>query len=130
VALLDGDALVAQFCADRIGAPDVWQLIERTRARHEPAFDTLPPGDRLRTTVTLRLRDGTRREATVTHPRGVGSRPLSNADVVHKFRALTGPLLDPDRQRAIEEAVLGIEDLTDLTALTELLSPAVPAAVD
>jgi hypothetical protein len=90
----------------------------------------LPADHRLTTRVCLNGADGRRREVTVTHPKGVGSRRLTNVEVVAKYRALTSPLLDGDRQAAIEEAVLGIDGLPDLQTLTDLLTPTVPSAVD
>jgi 2-methylcitrate dehydratase PrpD len=130
VALLDGAALAGQFSTARIDADDVWAVIGKTTVRHDPAIDTLPADQRLTTRMCLIGADGRRREATVTHPKGVGSRSLANDEVVAKYRALTAPLVDADRQAAIEAAVLGIEDLPDLQSLIDLLTPTVPPAVD
>jgi hypothetical protein len=55
---------------------------------------------------------------------------LSNDEVVAKYRAITAPLVDADRQSAIEQAVLGIGELPELQSLIHLLTPIVPPAVD
>ncbi len=69
--------------------------------------------------------DGTHREAFVVSPRGGADRPLSNADIVDKYRSLTASLIEPDRARSIERTVLGLEDLDDARELVDLLGPPV-----
>jgi aconitate decarboxylase len=56
VALLDGGVLIDQFAEDRINRDDVWNLIGRTRAHHEKAYDALPVEERLTTRVVVTLK--------------------------------------------------------------------------
>ena len=121
VTLLDGTALAAQFSPARVDADDVWSLIERTSARHEAAFDERYE-DGYNTRVEVADAAGERRTAFVEHPRGGLLAPLSNEDVVDKFRTLVRPLLDARRATAIEEAVLGLEELEDVSELSVLLA--------
>jgi aconitate decarboxylase len=124
VTLLDGTALAAQFAPRRLDDDDIWALIERTTLRHEPAFDRrVQDGYNARLEITMD--DGTHREAFVDSPRGGPDRPLSNADIVDKYRSLTASLLEPDRARSIERTVLGLEDLDDARTLVDLLGPPV-----
>jgi hypothetical protein len=44
-------------------------------------------------------------------------------------RSLTAPLLPDERRHAIEGTILGIEELDDLSTLTDLLTPGVPPAL-
>jgi aconitate decarboxylase len=111
VTLLDGTALAAQFSERRLGADDVWALIEKTTVRHDPAYD----GYHARVEVDERV-------AFVEHPRGGLLHPLTNDEVVEKFRTLVAPLLEPARAEAIERAVLDLEKVTDATELVELLA--------
>jgi aconitate decarboxylase len=125
VALLDGDVLVEQFSQDRINRDDVWNLIDRTIARHESAYDHLPIDERLTTRVRLTLNDGSTHTAKVAHPRGTGDRNLTNPEIRDKYSKLTHRAISAERQAAIENAVLNIETLDDVTQLTALLTPAV-----
>jgi aconitate decarboxylase len=125
VALLDGNVLIDQFAEDRINRDDVWRLIDRTQTHHEESYDKLPTDQQLRTRIRLMLEDGSVREATVTHPRGTGDHLLSDADIVEKYRSLTHSVVAPERQAAIEQAVLGIDQLDDIGELVGLLIPAV-----
>ena len=130
VALLDGDVLIDQFAEDRINRDDVWRLIDRTQAHHEESYDKLPTDEQLRTRVRLTLDDGSVREATVTHPRGTGDHLLSDSDIVEKYRSLTYSVIAPERQSAIEDAVLNLDTVDDIGQLTALLTPAVKSALD
>jgi 2-methylcitrate dehydratase PrpD len=121
VTLLDGTALAAQFVPSRIDADDVWELIERTTLRHEPAFDERLE-DGYKTRLELTSDDGRTRISRVDSPRGGLMRPLSNHEVVEKFRELTAPLIGRDRARAIESNVLSIEELDDVGELLSLLA--------
>ena len=130
VALLDGEVLINQFSEKRINSDDVWNLIDRTETRHEKAYDQLGADDRLTTRVRLTLKDGGTRDKVVAHPRGTGNRVLTNADIVDKYRSLTRSVITTDRQTAIENAVLNLDGLDDISALTTLLIPAVGSALD
>ena len=121
----DGNVLIEQFAEDRINRDDVWRLIDRTQTHHEESYDKLPTDEQLRTRVRLTLEDGTVREATVTHPRGTGDHLLSDSDIVEKYRSLTHSVISPERQAAIEQAVLGIDQLDDIGELVGYLTPAV-----
>src|SRR5271154_5609237 len=89
VALLDGDVLVEQFSQDRINRDDVWNLIDRTIARHERAFDNLPIDEQLTTRVRVTLNDGRTHTAKVVHPRGTGDHNLTNSEIRDKYAKLT-----------------------------------------
>ena len=130
VALLDGDVLVDQFSPGRINRDDIWRLIDRTIVHHERAFDNLPIDERLTTQVRLTLSDGSTQAATVAHPRGTGDRNLTNAEIRGKFNKLTQRAISPERQTAIEKAVLNLEDLDDIAQLTDLLTPTVRSPLD
>jgi 2-methylcitrate dehydratase PrpD len=121
VTLLDGTALAAQFAPERIESEDVWTLIEGTTARHEASFDERYE-DGYNTRLEVTLVGGEQRIAFIDHPRGGIQSPLTNAEVVDKFRTLTAPLLGSERTRAIESAVLGLEDLDHVEDLASLLA--------
>ena len=121
VTLLDGTALAAQFAPSRIDGNDVWTLIERTTARHEPAFDQRYE-DGYNTRLAVTLADSTIREAFVDHPKGGIVHPLENAEIVEKFRVLVRPLIDLERAQRIERVVLELEALRDARELIALLN--------
>jgi aconitate decarboxylase len=122
VTLLDGTALAAQFAPERIDAEDVWGLIDRTTARHEPGFDDRYE-DGYNTRLEVTLRGGAKRTSFIDHPRGGIEEPLTNAEVTKKFHTLTDPLVGAERAGEIEQAVLSLESLDGIEALVTLLAP-------
>ena len=124
VTLLDGNALATQFTQRRIDADDVWKLIDRTTARHEPDFDARFE-DGYNTRLEVVMRDGSSRESFIDMPRGGLLKPLSNDEIVEKFYTLSAQLIDDGRARAILEVVLGLEGIDDVDELITLLAPPV-----
>jgi aconitate decarboxylase len=123
-AVIDGAAMIEQFTPTRIEADDVWALIPRVRAHHEPAFD----GERA-SKVVVTMRDGTSRTAEIAIPRTMAG-SLDRADVIAKFRVLTNGIVTPDRANNIIEQTLALETLSDFTSLIELLRGEVGSAFD
>jgi aconitate decarboxylase len=124
VAILDGAAMVRQFAPQRIDSDDVWRLIPRIEAHHEPEFDT--SGAARRTRLTVRFKDGSTLQHYVETARTVGS-PLSNQEVQAKYRALTDGIVDGRRQAAIADCILGLEKMPTTVELSRLLAPEVAA---
>jgi aconitate decarboxylase len=124
VAVLDHGALMAQFRTDRINSDDVWDLIAKTAVHEDSSRDTY------KTTVRITLQDVTFEEETVESPRGGGTNPLSNEEIVRKFDSLTEPLLDAARQKEIRMTVLGMAGQEDgPRKLLRLLRAEVPNAL-
>jgi aconitate decarboxylase len=126
VAILDRAAMVAQFAPQRIDRDDVWALIPRITAHHDPEFDKGGPGVRA-TRMLVKLKNGQRLERFVAMARTI-AKPLSNDEVAKKYRTLTEGLVDAKRQTAIEERVINLEKVTDIAELAALLGPKVGAA--
>jgi len=127
VAILDGAALLAQFTPQRIAADDVWALIPKIEAHHEPEFDKAGPRGRGATRLVVRFADGTSEECEVAASRGVLS-PLPAHDVQAKFRTLTRDVVAPERAAKIESMVLSLDALADVQELIALLAPPVEPA--
>jgi 2-methylcitrate dehydratase PrpD len=109
--LVHGRVDLDSYRPEAIGDPRVIALARRVRYRVE-AFPTFPkafPG-----AASIRLRSGGRLEAVLPHQRGGPENPMSDDDVVGKFRSNARLGLGADGARAIETAILAIEDQTDL----------------
>jgi 2-methylcitrate dehydratase PrpD len=123
VALLDGAVLPPQFSADRLNADDVWQLLSTVDVQLDEALQ-------FATDLTITMRDGTAPHKRIDAPHGAPDDPVTNDELVAKYRSLAGPILDADRLTAIENAVLGLDDLADLNELTALLAAPVAGTLD
>ncbi len=123
VAILDGAAMIQQFSPQRMAQDDVWELIPRITARHDPAFDTGRESQG-NTRLRISLTDGTHLERFRAMPRTI-AQPLSNAEIAAKYRILTREIIDQERQARIAELVLHLEDVSDVAELCRVLAPPV-----
>ena len=121
-ALIDGDALMDQFTPDRINRDDVWDLIPKITAHHDPAFDS--PGGDGQTRLRIHFTDGSDLESYQFAARSHQT-PLSNEEIITKYRHLTRSVIKPDRQDRLERAVLTIDQQPSLEPLANLLAGAV-----
>ena len=103
VSLIDGKVRPEQFTDARVRDPAAVDLRRRVRAEADPAVRQ----DEVRATVTLR--DGRRLEAHVAHASGTRGNPLSDADLVAKFRDLVEPALGVERAEALRAAVWSLD---------------------
>jgi 2-methylcitrate dehydratase PrpD len=124
VAILDGAAMVQQFAPERINRDDVWAMVEKITAHHDPQFDA--SGSR-HTLMTVTLKDGSKLQHLVEAARTF-TKPLTNDEVVKKYRTLTDGIVSPQRQADIIDVVLNLETAKDTARLTQLLAPAVEPA--
>lgn len=125
-AILDGEAMVHQFSPQRIDSDDIWELIPKIKAHHEPSYDSTGPRA---AKVVVTFKDGSAMESFRPNSRTIAD-PLSNQEIVAKFRTLTDGIVEPVRQAAIIETTLRLEALADAEELFALLAPPVGAAFD
>lgn len=130
VALLDGTVLPQQFTRARLDSDDVWDLIERVHVQHDETIDLLEPEHFTLTRLRVTLADGTQRSIEVPQARGGLADPLSNAEIIERFRALTGAVVSAPRGKAIEDAVLRLDQLRDVRELTVHLTGQVAGVLD
>ena len=115
--LVDRQVLPAQFRHDRLERDELWELVNKTTCVHSPDLTS-----KWTQVVTISFKDGKptltqRREAQ----RGVDP-PLSNEEILDKWRLITRDVIDDERLREIETLVLGLEDCTNVAVLGELMA--------
>lgn len=117
--LVDRQVLLEQFGHDRLDRDEVWDLIDKTTCSHDAYFD---PAERLSgARVTVRFDDGFVLEESLDAPRGYDPW-VTNEQLVEKYRKLGATVVDGKRLKAIEETVLRLDQLEDVTELIGLLA--------
>jgi 2-methylcitrate dehydratase PrpD len=116
VALLDGQAGLAQFSDERVRDAPVGSLRERVALTVDErvALDEA--------SVLVRLADGRVLERHIAHARGSLARPLREAELHAKAQSLIEAVL-PGRTARIVDAVDGLWRAPDLRVLVEALTP-------
>jgi 2-methylcitrate dehydratase PrpD len=67
--------------------------------------------------VTITLKDGRRLDGANEHPKGDPENPLSEWELIMKFKSLTEGTLPSPRADAIIDRVLGLESMGDVNEL-------------
>jgi 2-methylcitrate dehydratase PrpD len=116
-ALLDGRVGLATFSADRLADERLLGLAKRVRYVVDPA-STFPNG--FPGWVTVHLADGRVVEAREPDGRGGPARPLPEADIVAKFHANAGLVLEAARRDELERAVLALDEAPDVRKIITL----------
>jgi 2-methylcitrate dehydratase PrpD len=114
-AMIDGQALAAQFTDARATDP----LVEALRNRID--FSEDPSLSRRAAVVTLELNDGTIYTERVEHPTGTPGNPMSDAMVQEKFTGLATAALGAEKASRAQRAVWEIDKMADIRELLPLL---------
>ncbi|NMN99030.1 MmgE/PrpD family protein [Antrihabitans stalactiti] len=130
VALLDGQVLPPQFSENRLDADDVWDLLDKVEVELDEQIENAPLEERFATIVTITLDDGTTMQKRITQPHGGPSDPVTNDELIGKYRSLVGPLITTARLDAIQKMVLHIDELADIGTLADALARPVAGALD
>ncbi|WP_166462759.1 MmgE/PrpD family protein [Amycolatopsis acidicola] len=115
--LVHGKLDVTSFTAEAIKDELVLALTPKIGyelRQYAPAPDAFGGG------VSVSTVDGKVHEAELRYQRGGSENPLSDEDVIGKYRANAELALGSDRAAALEHAVLGLEEQNDLAALAAL----------
>lgn len=119
--ILDGGLILTHFTFKMINRKEIWELIHKVQAFHQPDFDADHQlGSRARVKITMQNSEIL--EANIERPTGV-AHVLTNDQIKVKFWALTKDLISVERQRDIEAAILHIDNANNLSNLINLLKP-------
>jgi len=122
VALLDGDAFIDQYTAERLRDPEILKIIPRVSFVHDPEIDRGGASKRHTVKIEAVLTDGSRLSTSIEQRRGSSHYPLSDEEVFEKFRRLARASLDGQKTDQAIDAVASIEREPNLKRLTGLLA--------
>ena len=120
--LVDRQVLPSQFSQKNLDRDILWEIINKINTVNDVAFDGPTSDQRWQHRINVEFADGSSVRYLNPSPKGVNP-PLTNQEILDKYRLMTAEVIDQDRQKAIEELVLGIDSLTDVARLISLLSP-------
>ncbi|RAH47523.1 MmgE/PrpD family protein [Aspergillus brunneoviolaceus CBS 621.78] len=116
--LVYGQVLLEQFDAAALDDDRVWELIRKTTCVRDEEFDR--PNHLCGARVVVEFADGVTVEETVVMPRGFDP-PITDEEIREKWRRLARTVGDNARMQRLEEAVLSLEDLEDVSDLFALI---------
>lgn len=113
VAIAKGNVLPGDFTEEALKDPHVLELLPKIKVVADPEIDRLFPGVK-RAVVTITMNDGKSYRRQEDHAKGEPERPLSDEELLAKFRANSERALSKARQERLIEATLSLEDLPDI----------------
>jgi 2-methylcitrate dehydratase PrpD len=120
VILIRGKAGLEEFSDQAIRDPAILSLAKKVRYQLDPTIDY---PRHFSGHVKVKLADGTVLEENQPHPRGGLESPLPPEEIEQKFRANARLALSEGQLDLIVESVKRLEQLSSITALSDLLSP-------
>jgi 2-methylcitrate dehydratase PrpD len=119
VALIDGKGGLAQFEDARVTRSDVQDLLRRVRVSTNPRMAS--GAGLFGIQLSVKLRDGSERRASLEVPRGHPQRQLDAEQLALKFVECAGPLVGADRAREAASLLERLESLPSIKPVIDLL---------
>jgi 2-methylcitrate dehydratase PrpD len=120
LCILEGQLTIETFTDARANEPRVQEFLSKVRVIMD---DTIPePG--IYCPVSVELQDGTRFTHTATIAKGHPENPLTEVEVLDKFRSNAKQVLEPPRCEMLMTTVQRLESVDNVAAVTGLLKPA------
>ena len=121
VLIAERRAGLPEYTDEVVRRPDVRSLIERVEMRVDPEAEAAGQ-DRMTTIVDIELTDGTTVSGRAAFPKGSPADPMSDGELVAKFRECAEwGHLPADRVAPVTDLVWHFERMTDVNELTALL---------
>jgi 2-methylcitrate dehydratase len=110
-AVVDGNVLPSSFNEEKLKDPVIRRMLGKIRVIADPDIDSLFPGIK-RAIVSITTNEGQTYQECVDHAKGSPQNPLSDEELIAKFKANTERFMTPRQQETIIEATLSL-DKTD-----------------
>ena len=117
IAILDRQIGPGQFAPEKYTDPRVLELIGKVVLKGDPSLDKARPAG-ISEIVT---KDGKTYRLRVDHPRGHARNPMTDQEVVEKFKDMASVYMSEDHMKRLIEAVFEMEKLEDIGKLLDLV---------
>ncbi len=117
----DGGVYPNSFEQDKLFDPRIRALLKKIKVVANAEIDAMFPGTK-RAIATITTNDGRTFTKTVDHAKGSPANPMSDDELVAKFRANAAGVLDKAAQDRVIEATMAFEAQKDLGAYMKLLT--------
>ena len=119
-AVADGNVLPSSFSDEKLKDPRIWDLLGKIKVVADPEIDAMFPGVK-RARVTITTNTGEAHTAQVDHAKGSPTNPMSDDEIISKFRANAGDVLDQKQQDKVIDLTWNFEEVKDIRDYMKLL---------
>jgi 2-methylcitrate dehydratase len=120
VAVVDGNVLPESFNDEKLRDPNIWELLPKIKVIADPEIDQLFPKVK-RARVTIKTNDGNRQTAQTDVAKGAPEDPLTDDELIAKFRANGREVISTQRLDKIIESTWKFDTTPDLKDYMALL---------
>ena len=110
VAVCKGNVLPSDFEEEALADPFVWEMLPKIKVVADPEIDELFPKVK-RAIATITTTDGQSHTLQEDHAKGRAERPLSDEELIDKFRANASHAMSDSAMDKIIDATLHLEQL-------------------
>jgi 2-methylcitrate dehydratase PrpD len=119
--IVDGAALMEQFTDEAVRREDVLALAARVIVEADPSIESDDPEDEP-ASVSIYFADGSSRSADVRGGLGSLTVPMTDEQLIGKYRRLAGPVIGAEAVAALEQRVLLLASDPDVSDLMSALA--------
>jgi len=119
-AVADGNVLPSSFSDEKLKDPRIWDLLGKIKVIADPEIDAMFPGVK-RARVTITNLAGESFTAQVDNAKGSPLNPMSDDEVVSKFRANAGAILSKEQQDKVIDLTWRFDELEEISEYMGLL---------
>ena len=119
-AVVDGNVLPESFSDEKLKDPRIREVLQKIKVVADPEVDELVPRIK-RARVTITTTDGQRYTAQTDVAKGDPADPMSDEDIIAKFRANARGVLSSERMDEVTEATWRLDSLANMRKYMELL---------
>ena len=120
VAVTKGNVLPSDFEEEALTDPFVWETLPKIKVVADPEIDGLFPGVK-RAIVTITTEDGRSYTVQEDHAKGRAENPLSDDELVAKFRANAAHAMTDASMDRIVDATFALEEISAVDGYLRLL---------
>jgi len=120
VAVCKGNVLPSDFEAEALTDPFVWEMLPKIKVVADPEIDELFPKVK-RAIVTITTEDGQSHTVQEDHAKGRAENPLTDDELIAKFRANAGHAMTDGAMDRIVDATFALDEIDGVGEYVKLL---------
>ena len=117
IAVIDREIGPSQFTPEKYNDPKVLELIDKVILKGDPSLDKARPAG----ISEIITKDGQKYRLRVDYPRGHARNPMTDEEIIHKFRSMTSKYMSNEQMNQITDTVFGLDNLDDIGILMGLM---------
>lgn len=121
VAVTKGNVLPSDFQQEALTDPFVWEMLSKIKVVANPEIDAMFPAVK-RAIVTVTTEDGRSFTQQADHAKGRAENPLSDEELVDKFRSNASHVMSDAKQERIVQATFSLETMPTVGEYMQLLT--------